>query len=270
MVTGALVTMTFFFAYTQVRTAVQNVVFACVINFCLNIYYGMYSYFHGSWLLLSFATSSLLSLPFAFSLFRSLFSSLVLSSAPPVLLSFHPRPPLHVAACVPDAILKRNHQPDTKLATLYAYTPEVLPSAHRGTGNGIAIGWNRIMGILSAVIATVADVSFLLPLPTRTTNANDTRPRRPCPSTSAQRCTFSWRRSRPSSPSSRMGGAVREDKLLGGEMVVLHRYGRTVWDARELSRTGFKVHKNSLMDAMAESLACVWLDAVTTKFAIHV
>jgi hypothetical protein len=43
--------------------------------------------------------------------------------------------------------------------TLYAYTPEVLPSAHRGTGNGIAIGWNRIMGILSAVIATVADVS---------------------------------------------------------------------------------------------------------------
>jgi hypothetical protein len=44
--------------------------------------------------------------------------------------------------------------------TLYAYTPEVLPSAHRGTGNGIAIGWNRIMGIMSAVIATVADVSF--------------------------------------------------------------------------------------------------------------
>ena len=38
--------------------------------------------------------------------------------------------------------------------TLYAYTPEVLPSAHRGTGNGISIGINRIMGILSAVIAT--------------------------------------------------------------------------------------------------------------------
>lgn len=38
--------------------------------------------------------------------------------------------------------------------TLYAYTPEVLPSAHRGTGNGIAIGLNRIMGILSAVIAS--------------------------------------------------------------------------------------------------------------------
>lgn len=84
MVVGALITMAFFFAYTQVRTEVQNIVFTCVINFFLNIYYG----------------------------------------------------------------------------TLYAYTPEVLPSAHRGTGNGIAIGWNRVMGILSAVIATVADVSL--------------------------------------------------------------------------------------------------------------
>jgi MFS family permease len=84
MVIGALVTMAFFFAYTQVRNQTQNVAFNCVISFCLNVYYGC----------------------------------------------------------------------------LYAYTPEVLPSAHRGTGNGIAIGWNRVMGILSAVIATVADVSF--------------------------------------------------------------------------------------------------------------
>ncbi|KAJ4340217.1 Filamentous Growth Regulator [Ascochyta clinopodiicola] len=88
MVIGALVTMSFFFAYTQVRTNVQNIVFTCVINFCLNVYYG----------------------------------------------------------------------------TLYAYTPEVLPSAHRGTGNGIAIGWNRVMGILSAVIATVADTSTPVPI----------------------------------------------------------------------------------------------------------
>ncbi|KAF2856518.1 membrane transporter [Plenodomus tracheiphilus IPT5] len=88
MVIGALITMAFFFAYTQVRTAAQNVAFTCVINFCLNIYYG----------------------------------------------------------------------------TLYAYTPEVLPSAHRGTGNGIAIGWNRIMGILSAVIATVADTGTAVPI----------------------------------------------------------------------------------------------------------
>ncbi|KAF2007380.1 MFS general substrate transporter [Amniculicola lignicola CBS 123094] len=88
MVIGALITMAFFFAYTQVRTEVQNVVFTCVINFCLNIYYG----------------------------------------------------------------------------TLYAYTPEVLPSAHRGTGNGIAIGWNRIMGIMSAVIATYADTTTPVPI----------------------------------------------------------------------------------------------------------
>ncbi|PNS20636.1 hypothetical protein CAC42_363 [Sphaceloma murrayae] len=88
MIIGALLTMSFFFAYTQVRTADQNVAFTCIINFCLNIYYG----------------------------------------------------------------------------TLYAYTPEVLPSAHRGTGNGIAIGINRIMGILSAVIATFADTSTSVPI----------------------------------------------------------------------------------------------------------
>ncbi|KAF2131830.1 membrane transporter [Dothidotthia symphoricarpi CBS 119687] len=88
MVIGALVTMAFFFAFTHVRTADQNIAFNCVINFCLNVYYG----------------------------------------------------------------------------TLYAYTPEVLPSAHRGTGNGVAIGWNRVMGILSAVIADVADTSTPVPI----------------------------------------------------------------------------------------------------------
>jgi hypothetical protein len=48
--------------------------------------------------------------------------------------------------------------------TLYAYTPEVLPSAHRGTGNGIAVAVNRIMGILSAVVAATADTSTSAPL----------------------------------------------------------------------------------------------------------
>ncbi|KAI7085392.1 MFS general substrate transporter [Hortaea werneckii] len=48
--------------------------------------------------------------------------------------------------------------------TLYAYTPEVLPSAHRGTGNGISIALNRVMGILSAVIATYADTSTPVPI----------------------------------------------------------------------------------------------------------
>ncbi|KAF2453403.1 major facilitator superfamily domain-containing protein [Lineolata rhizophorae] len=88
MIIGALLSMTFFFAYTAVRSASQNLGFTCTVNFCLNIYYG----------------------------------------------------------------------------TLYAYTPEVLPSAHRGTGNGIAIGLNRIMGIMSAVIATVADTTTPVPI----------------------------------------------------------------------------------------------------------
>jgi len=49
-------------------------------------------------------------------------------------------------------------------ATLYAYSPEVLPSAHRGTGNGIAIGCNRIMGIMSAIVATYANTSTPVPI----------------------------------------------------------------------------------------------------------
>jgi len=88
MVIGALITMIFFFTYTQVRNEPQNVGFSCTIGFTLNIYYG----------------------------------------------------------------------------TLYAYTPEVLPSAHRATGNGIAVACNRIMGILSAVIATVANTSTPVPI----------------------------------------------------------------------------------------------------------
>ncbi|QIW96614.1 hypothetical protein AMS68_002132 [Peltaster fructicola] len=88
MIIGALLTMAFFFAYTQVRTLDQNLGFTCAISFCLNIYYG----------------------------------------------------------------------------TLYAYTPEVLPSAHRGTGNGIAIGFNRLMGIMSAIVATFADTSTPVPI----------------------------------------------------------------------------------------------------------
>ncbi|KAJ5119223.1 hypothetical protein N7448_010929 [Penicillium atrosanguineum] len=88
MIIGALVTMIFFFCYTQVRTESENVGFSCAISFCLNIYYG----------------------------------------------------------------------------TLYAYTPEVFPSAHRGTGNGVAIGLNRIMGIVSAVVGEAADTNTPVPI----------------------------------------------------------------------------------------------------------
>ena len=48
--------------------------------------------------------------------------------------------------------------------TLYAHTPEALPSAHRVTGNGIAVACNRIMGILSAVIITVANTETSAPI----------------------------------------------------------------------------------------------------------
>jgi hypothetical protein len=45
MIAGALVTMIFFFCYTQVRSASQNLGFTCAISFCLNIYYGtLYAY----------------------------------------------------------------------------------------------------------------------------------------------------------------------------------------------------------------------------------
>jgi len=88
MVIGALITMAFFFAYTQVRTQSENLGFSCAIAFALNIYYG----------------------------------------------------------------------------TLYAYTPEVLPSAHRATGNGVAVACNRVMGIISAIVATYANTATAVPI----------------------------------------------------------------------------------------------------------
>ena len=48
--------------------------------------------------------------------------------------------------------------------TLYAYTPEVLPSAHRATGNGVAVACNRVMGIMSAIIATYANTETSVPI----------------------------------------------------------------------------------------------------------
>lgn len=48
--------------------------------------------------------------------------------------------------------------------TLYAYTAEVLPSAHRATSNGAAVACNRVMGIVSALVATFGDTSTPTPL----------------------------------------------------------------------------------------------------------
>ena len=38
--------------------------------------------------------------------------------------------------------------------SLYTYTPEVLPSIHRGTGTGLASAFNRICGLQAPIIAT--------------------------------------------------------------------------------------------------------------------
>ena len=88
MVVGALCSMAFFFAYTQVRNESQNLGFSCAIAFFTDVYYGC----------------------------------------------------------------------------LYAYTPEVLPSAHRATGNGVAVACNRVMGIISAIIATYANTDTAVPI----------------------------------------------------------------------------------------------------------
>jgi hypothetical protein len=107
MAIGAIITMVFFFAYTQVRSAAQNLGFNCAISFCLVRSKQVYS-------LIIFTNTRVQNIYYG---------------------------------------------------CLYAYTPEVLPSAHRGTGNGIAIGLNRVMGIMSGIIAEYANVSICHPFP---------------------------------------------------------------------------------------------------------
>jgi hypothetical protein len=104
MIIGALVTMAFFFAYTEVKSNAQNLGFTCAISFCL--------------------------------------------------------------VCVSFPQVSRLLTPTQNIyyGTLYAYTPEVLPSAHRGTGNGISIGLNRVMGIVSAGVATGANTATAVPI----------------------------------------------------------------------------------------------------------
>ena len=49
-------------------------------------------------------------------------------------------------------------------AVLYGFTAETLPSAHRATGNGIAVAFCRFMGAMSAVIATEANTETSAPV----------------------------------------------------------------------------------------------------------
>lgn len=39
-----------------------------------------------------------------------------------------------------------------------------MPSAHRGTGNGIAVSFNRLMGTMSAIIGTFASTASSIPI----------------------------------------------------------------------------------------------------------
>ncbi|KAL1965891.1 hypothetical protein VTN77DRAFT_5024 [Rasamsonia byssochlamydoides] len=48
--------------------------------------------------------------------------------------------------------------------TIYAYTPEILPSAHRATGYGICVVLNRVGGIVGVLVGSYANVETTAPL----------------------------------------------------------------------------------------------------------
>ncbi|KAE8551241.1 hypothetical protein EYB25_007477 [Talaromyces marneffei] len=48
--------------------------------------------------------------------------------------------------------------------TIYAYTPEILPSAHRATGYGLCVVLNRVGGIVGVLVGSYANVETTVPL----------------------------------------------------------------------------------------------------------
>ncbi len=44
------------------------------------------------------------------------------------------------------------------------YTPEIFPSAHRGTVNAITVACNRMVGIVAAFVGIYADLSSSVPI----------------------------------------------------------------------------------------------------------
>ncbi|ELU40770.1 membrane transporter [Rhizoctonia solani AG-1 IA] len=50
------------------------------------------------------------------------------------------------------------------VVSLYAYTPEVFPAPHRGTGDAICSAINRITGLMAPIIATYGDLTSNAPL----------------------------------------------------------------------------------------------------------
>ncbi|OKL56314.1 hypothetical protein UA08_08430 [Talaromyces atroroseus] len=48
--------------------------------------------------------------------------------------------------------------------TIYAYTPEILPSAHRATGYGLCVVVNRVGGIIGVLVGSYTNVTTTTPL----------------------------------------------------------------------------------------------------------
>ncbi|KAL5001541.1 major facilitator superfamily domain-containing protein [Aspergillus recurvatus] len=48
--------------------------------------------------------------------------------------------------------------------TIYAYTPEILPSSHRATGYGLCVVLNRVGGIVGVLVGSYANVQTTVPL----------------------------------------------------------------------------------------------------------
>ncbi|PYH98631.1 MFS general substrate transporter [Aspergillus ellipticus CBS 707.79] len=53
---------------------------------------------------------------------------------------------------------------DIYYSVIYAYTPEILPSAHRATGYGICVVLNRVGGIVGVLVGSYANVETTAPL----------------------------------------------------------------------------------------------------------
>jgi hypothetical protein len=47
---------------------------------------------------------------------------------------------------------------------LYAISPELLPAKHRGTGNALLAGANRVFGIMAPIIALYANLATSVPI----------------------------------------------------------------------------------------------------------
>ena len=66
------------------------------------------------------------------------------------------------ALCTPT--LRKSRIPKFHLTAANLLRREILPSAHRATGSGLAVGANRVMGIFAIIVASYSDVTSTAPL----------------------------------------------------------------------------------------------------------